>query len=58
MYKYTAKNISMATDLRMGQRFLATQGVKGKFQGMTLETTATPEELTEAIMNGYAKFGY
>lgn len=58
MYRYTAKNFSMATDLRMGQRFLATQGIKGKFQGMTLETPATPEELTEAIMNGYAKFGF
>lgn len=58
MYRYTAKSQSMATDLRMGQKFLATQGIKGKFQGMTLEIPATPEELTEAIMNGYAKFGF
>jgi hypothetical protein len=50
--------MAMATDLRMGQRYLATQGVKGKFQGMTLEINATPEQLTEAIMNGYAKFGF
>jgi hypothetical protein len=48
----------MATELRIGQKFLATQGVKGKFQGMTLEIPVPPEELTEAIMNGYAKFGF
>ncbi len=58
MYKYTAKNFSMATDLRMGLRYLATQGVKGKFQGMTLTTYAKPEQVTEAIVNGYAKFGF
>lgn len=58
MFTYTPKNMSLATDFVMAARYLATTGTKAKLKGGKLITAASPAQVSQAIKDGYAKFGF
>jgi hypothetical protein len=58
MFAYTAKSFSLAHDFRHAMRILASKNVKASMRGMTMRTTATPDEVRTAITEAYKAYGY